>query len=312
LNGADQPLVIGTRGSALARAQTEMVENALRAAWPDLAVEIKIIKTSGDEIAHGAAEPMDRRAGRKGMFTAEIERALLAEKIDVAVHSAKDLPSEKIPGLEIAAVLPRAPVEDVLIMKAPGNFVSLRAGALVATSSVRRAHQLKAKRADLRIADVRGNVPTRLRKLIENDWDALVLARAGLERLGFEPTRQTIQFEGNKLLTELLPDFVPAGGQGVIALQARIEDEKTKRLVEGVNHAGTFLCLRAEREFLRLLHGDCDSPVGVLATIEASAMTLRAELFEPESRIRRNGSVTGNPEQPESLAAELFERVNRE
>jgi hydroxymethylbilane synthase len=312
LNGADQPLVIGTRGSALARAQTEMVENALRAAWPDLAIEIKIIKTSGDEIAHGAAEPMDRRAGRKGMFTAEIERALLAEKIDVAVHSAKDLPSEKIPGLEIAAVLPRAPVEDVLIMKAPGNFVSLRAGALVATSSVRRAHQLKAKRADLRIADVRGNVPTRLRKLIENDWDALVLARAGLERLGFEPTRQTIQFEGNKLLTELLPDFVPAGGQGVIALQARIEDEKTKRLVEGVNHAGTFLCLRAEREFLRLLHGDCDSPVGVLATIEASAMTLRAELFEPESRIRRNGSVTGNPEQPESLAAELFERVNRE
>jgi hydroxymethylbilane synthase len=312
LNGADQPLVIGTRGSALARAQTEMVENALRAAWPDLAIEIKIIKTSGDEIAHGATEPMDRRAGRKGMFTAEIERALLAEKIDVAVHSAKDLPSEKIPGLEIAAVLPRAPVEDVLIMKAPGNFVSLRAGALVATSSVRRAHQLKAKRADLRIADVRGNVPTRLRKLIENDWDALVLARAGLERLGFEPTRQTIQFEGNKLLTELLPDFVPAGGQGVIALQARIEDEKTKRLVEGVNHAGTFLCLRAEREFLRLLHGDCDSPVGVLATIEASAMTLRAELFEPESRIRRNGSVTGNPEQPESLAAELFERVNRE
>jgi hydroxymethylbilane synthase len=312
LNGADQPLVIGTRGSALARAQTEMVEHALRAAWSDLAIEIKIIMTSGDETARGTAEPADRRAGRKGMFTAEIERALLAEEIDVAVHSAKDLPSEKTPGLEIAAVLARAPVEDVLIMKMPGDFVSLRAGALVATSSVRRGYQLKAKRPDLRIADLRGNVPTRLRKLVENDWDALVLARAGLERLGFEPTERTIQFEGTKLFTESLPDFVPAGGQGVIALQARSEDEKTKGLVERMNHAETLLCLRAEREFLRLLHGDCDSPVGVLATIEASAMTLRAELFEPESRIRRNGSVTGNLEQPESLAAELFEQVNRE
>ena len=228
------------------------------------------------------------------------------------MHSAKDLPSEKTPGLEIAAVLPRAPVEDVLIMKAPGDFVSLRAGAVVATGSVRRAHQLQAKRPDLRIADLRGNVPTRLRKLIENDWDALVLARAGLERLGFEPTRQTIQFEGTKLFTELLPrdDFVPAGGQGVIALQARSEDEKTKRLVERVNHAETFLCLRAEREFLRLLHGDCDSPVGVLATIEASAMTLRAEVFEPESRMRRNGNVHGNSEQPERLAAELIKQIN--
>jgi hydroxymethylbilane synthase len=314
LNGADQPLVIGTRGSALARAQTEMVENALRAAWSDLAIEIKIIKTSGDEIARGAAEPVDLRAGRKGMFTAEIERALLAEEIDVAVHSAKDLPSEKTPGLEIAAVLSRAPVEDVLIMIAPGNFVSLQAGAVVATSSVRRAHQLKAKRADLRIADLRGNVPTRLRKLIENDWDALVLARAGLERLGFEPTRQTIQFEGTKLVTELLQcdDFVPAGGQGVIALQARSEDEKTKGLVERVNHAETLLCLRAEREFLRLLHGDCDSPVGVLATIDAFAMTLRAELFEPESQMHRTGRVTGNLKQPESLAAELIQRINRE
>jgi hydroxymethylbilane synthase len=312
LNGADQPLVIGTRGSALARAQTEMVEHALRAAWSDLAIEIKIIKTSGDETARGATESTDPRADRKGMFTAEIERALLAEEIDVAVHSAKDLPSEKTLGVEIAAVLRRAPVEDVLIMKEPGDFVSLRLGAVVATGSVRRTYQLQAKRKDLRITDLRGNVPTRLRKLVENDWDALVLARAGLERLGFEPTRSTIQFEGTKLSTELLPreDFVPAGGQGIIALQARSEDEKTKRLVERVSHAETLLCLRAEREFLRLLHGDCDSPVGVLATIEASAMTLRAELFEPDSRMRRNGNVQGDREQPEWLAAELIKQIN--
>jgi len=309
LNGADQALVIGTRGSTLARAQTEMVERALRGAWSGLAAEIKIIKTSGDEIARSTTEPVDRQTGRKGMFTAEIERALLAEEIDVAVHSAKDLPSEKTPGLEIAAVLARAPVEDVLIMKVPGDFVSLPVGAMVATGSVRRAHQLQGKRADLRIADLRGNVPTRLRKLVENDWDALVLARAGLERLGFRPTGRTIQFEGTKLFTESLPDFVPAGGQGVIAIQARSEDQRTKRLVDRVNHAETFLCLRAEREFLRLLHGDCDSPVGVLATINASAMTLRAELFS-ESQMRRNGNVHGSPEQPERLAAELIKQIN--
>ena len=204
MSGADQPLVIGTRGSALARAQTEMVERALRTAWSDLAIEIKIIKTSGDDAARNAVEPVDRRAGRKGMFTAEIERSLLASEIDLAVHSAKDLPSEKTPGLEIAAVLPRAPVEDVLIMKTPGDFVSLRPGAVVATGSVRRAYQLQAKRPDLCIVDVRGNVPTRLRKLIENDWDALVLARAGLERLGFEPTRQVLQFEGTKLSDRII------------------------------------------------------------------------------------------------------------
>ena len=312
MNGADQPLVIGTRGSALARAQTEMVELALRSAWSDLAIEIKIIKTSGDEAPRGTIEPLDRRAGRKGMFTAEIERSMLGNEIDLAVHSAKDLPSEETPGLGIAAVLPRAPVEDVLIMKAPGNFVSLRSGAVVATGSVRRAYQLQAKRPDLGIADVRGNVPTRLRKLIESDWDALVLARAGLERLGFEPTCETVQFEGTKLFTELLPcdDFVPAGGQGVIALQTRSEDEKTKRLVECVNDGKTFLCLRAEREFLRLLHGDCDSPVGVLATIEANETVLRAEFFEPESRMRRAGNVRGNSDQPERLAAELIKQIN--
>ncbi len=312
MNGADQPLVIGTRGSALARAQTEMVEHALRTASPEIAIKIKIIKTSGDEAAHGTHEPVDRGAGRKGMFTAEIERVLLAGEIDVAVHSAKDLPSEKAADLDIAAVLSRAPVEDVLIMKAPGDFVSLRAGAVVATGSVRRGYQLQAKRADLRIVELRGNVPTRLRKLVESDWDALVLARAGLERLGFAPTRQTIQFQGTRLFTELLPreDFVPAGGQGTIALQTRSDDEKTKQLVDRLNDAESSLCLRAEREFLRLLHGDCNSPVGVLATIEASAMTLRAELFEPESRLRHNRTVRGNAEEPEALAAELIKQIN--
>ena len=280
---------------------------ALRDAWAELAIATKIIKTSGDETLRGIAEPVDRHAGRKGMFTAEIERALLAEEFDVAVHSAKDLPSEKMPDLEISSVLPRAPVDDVLIMKESGDFVSLRAGAVVATGSVRRAYQLQAKRADLRIVDLRGNVPTRLRKLIENDWDALVLARAGLERLGFEPTRQSFQFEGTKLLTELLSDFVPAGGQGVIALQTRSEDEKTKSLVERVNHAETFLCLRAEREFLRLLHGDCNSPVGVLAEIVKQEMTVRAQVFDSNGRSRKEkirSSIRDQP--PEHVSAALF------
>ncbi len=312
MNGAGRPLVIGTRGSALARAQAEMVEHALRTAWPDLGIESKIIRTSGDETARNLSEPANPRAGRKGMFTAEIERVLLAEEIDVAVHSAKDLPSEKTSGLEIGAVLPRAPVEDVLVMKNAGDFSSMRSDATVATGSVRRSYQLHAHRADLRLVELRGNVPTRLRKLIENDWDAVVLARAGLERLGFEPTDQTIQFEGTRLFTELLPceDFVPAGGQGVVALQIKADDGKTKQLVDRINHAETFLCLRAEREFLRVLQGDCGSPVGVLATIERSAMKLRAEVFETESRLRRRGEVSGNPEQSEFLAAELIRQIN--
>lgn len=307
-----QKIVLGTRGSELAGAQTEMVRQALSAARQELAIEIKVIKTSGDEGGRTPAALIDRRAGRKGMFTAEIERALLAREIDIAVHSAKDLPSESATGAEIGAVLARGPVDDVLISKKSKGFEALPHTALVATGSVRRAHQLRAQRADLRIVEVRGNVPTRLQKLMENDWDALVLARAGLERLGFQPMQSNVEFKGSELFADVLAtrDFLPAGGQGVIALQIRSDDIKTKQLVACVNHQETFLCLRAEREFLRLLDGDCDSPVAALATVEASVMRLCAEVFEPESQTRRSGHAVGNPNEPEALASKLIRQMD--
>src|SRR5204862_7668307 len=206
-------IILGTRGSELARAQARLVEKAIQTVRPELRIEAKIITTKGDE-----TRIVDLHAGRKGLFTAEIERALLSGQVDVAVHSAKDLPSETNPSAEIAAVLPRAPMDDVLVAKQPGGLTSLREGATIATGSVRRKHQLSCKRPDLKIVDLRGNVPTRLRKLAENDWDAIVLARAGLERLGLSLAQNQISFEGRQFFIEILPReiFLPAGGQGII------------------------------------------------------------------------------------------------
>src|SRR6266581_5215910 len=160
MSAGSRKIVLGTRGSELARAQTRLVEEAIRDADPDVTIETKIVATKGDKV-----RVVDPRAGRKGLFTAEIERALLARDIDIAVHSAKDLPSEMNPDAEIAAVLPRAPVDDVMVSKHPGGFASLPQGATIATGSVRRKCQLLWKRTDLKVVDLRGNVPTRLRKL---------------------------------------------------------------------------------------------------------------------------------------------------
>jgi hydroxymethylbilane synthase len=296
-------IAVGTRGSELARAQTLLIEKAIRSVHPNVAIATKIIVTRGDN-----AKVADLHAGRKGLFTAEIERALLAEEVDVAVHSAKDLPSETTPGAEIAAVLPRAPVNDVLVSKHAGGFAYLPPGATVATGSVRRRRQLHWKRADLKVIDLRGNVPTRLRKLAQNEWDAIVLARAGLERLGFFPTNTEISFEDRQFFAEILASevFLPAGGQGIIALQIRADDQSTKALLDPVNNPETLLCLQAEREFLRRLHGDCNFPVGVLASIANGKMKMRAQLFEDESAAPREGEVEGPSDEGEALAAELL------
>src|SRR6266478_4474331 len=253
-------ITLGTRGSELARAQTLMVEKAIRSAHPSVVIETKIIVTRGDN-----AQVVDLNAGRKGLFTAEIERALLAGEVDVAVHSAKDLPSQTSPGAQIAAVLPRAPISDVLISKHSGGLAAVPCGATVATGSVRRQRQLHWKRADLNVVDLRGNVPTRLRKLAENEWDGIVLACAGLERLGFSPMRIASSFEDGQLFFEILSRevFLPAGGQGIIALQIRSDDQSTKALLESVNDSETLLCLQAETLFLRGPHPISASPAGV-------------------------------------------------
>jgi hydroxymethylbilane synthase len=299
-------IVLGTRGSELARAQTRLVEKAIRGARPNLTIQAKIITTQGDK-----SRVIDPRAGRKGLFTAEIERALLTGDVDVAVHSAKDLPSDTSASAQIAAVLPRAPIEDVLVSKQPGGLSALPHGATVATGSIRRRRQLLWKRTDLNIVDLRGNVPTRLRKLAENEWDGVVLARAGLERLGLSPTRNEISAEGAQFFLEILPReiFLSAGGQGVIALQIRPDDKATKAVVDGVNDRETLLCLQAEREFLRALQGDCNWPVGVLAEIADGKMKIRAQVFIDEFAAPQELEVEGNPEQGERLAAELLNQL---
>ncbi len=297
--GAPHRIILGSRGSELARAQARLVEEALRVAWPELEVVLEIIRTSGDESASGGAI-LDRRTGRKGMFTHEIEKELLVRRIDVAVHSAKDLPSERSKDLEVGAALPRARTEDLLITKDGAGLTTLPAGATIGTGSIRRRRQLVWQRPDLRIADLRGNVPTRLRKLREHeDWSGIILARAGLERLG-------LPLEGEILSPD---DFLPAGGQGVIALQVRRDDEHAQQLVDAVDDRATHLCLRAEREFLHLLNGDCDSPVGVQGRIEGESLNLRAQIFETERVEPRAGAITGSGDDPEMVAAKLMKQL---
>jgi hydroxymethylbilane synthase len=292
-------IVLGSRGSDLALAQARLVEQALRAAWPELEVTTEIIRTSGDESVRTEAVA-DRKAGRKGMFTREIEKQLLVRRIDLAVHSAKDLPSERMEELEICAALPRGQSGDVLVTKNDLGLTSLPQGATIATGSVRRQHQLRWKRPDLTMVDLHGNVPTRLRKLDENEeWSGIVLARVGLERLGLKAKTENLSEE----------DFVPAGGQRVIALQIRRNDERLRRLARAISDQPTLLCLRAEREFLRLLEGDCDSPVGVHATMTNEKLRLQAQVFAEGTLAPQAGAVTGESAQPEKLAAALMEKL---
>jgi hydroxymethylbilane synthase len=299
-------IVLGTRGSELAQQQTRMVADGLRALWADLEIQTKIVRTSGDEQKR---RDIVERAGRKGLFTAELERALLAEDVDLAVHSAKDLPSQLAEGTDIAAVLARAPVEDALVSIGPWNLDSLPLNGVVATGSIRRKHQLRWKRPDLEIVDLRGNVPTRLRKLATEQWHGIVLARAGLERLGL--TGRNMHFEEREFFVEALPRdvFLPAGGQGVVAIQLRSNDERVRLLVEPLNDFDTRLCLRAEREFLRLLQGDCNQPVGVLATLHGTVMNIRAQVFDLDATAPAEASVTGPSDEAERLAAELFKQI---
>lgn len=304
---SSQELVLGTRGSDLARAQASLVESALRHSFPSQEITVRVIKTSGDDRLPHANE----KAGRKGLFTAELERALVEGEIDVAVHSAKDLPSESHEGVRISAVLPRAPSEDLLVTKEATNLEALAAGTTVGTGSVRRRCQFRWRRPDLTVAELRGNVPTRLRKFVAADWHAIVLARAGLERLGFDCSKGEFTFEKFRFFVGPLdPEiFLPAGGQGIIALQTRMQDDLSNSLVQKINHPETLLALRAEREFLRMLGGDCSTPVGVLAVVKGGLMTAWGQLFEDTS-VPLFAQVEGEAEAPEELANKLLKQLH--
>ena len=260
-------LTIGTRSSKLALWQANHVKDELKKLFPDLEINLKEIKTKGDYITDVALSEV----GGKGLFTKEIEDALLANEIDLAVHSLKDLPTKLPDGLKIGAVLKRESAHDVLISckgiprNSPIGFLNLLPNSRIGTSSLRRIAQLKSIRPDLEYADLRGNLDTRIRKLEEGQFDAIVLAFAGIKRLGFE----------NKISEHLNPkEILPAAGQGALAIEIRGNDKETEKLISTLNNNETFLASIAERTFLETLQGGCQVPIGAYSEIEGNKITL--------------------------------------
>jgi hydroxymethylbilane synthase len=262
---------IGTRGSPLALAQARELRARLCAAHglAEDAIALEVIRTTGDMIRD---RPL-AQAGGKGLFTKEIEEALLAGRVDLAVHSAKDMPTVLPENLVIAAVLPREDARDVFISRKAASLRALAAGATVGTASLRRQALVRRLRGDLAVANLRGNVETRLRKLDAGEVDAVVLALAGLKRLGLEAAA-----------TAVLPveEFLPAVGQGIIAVEARGDDARTRALVAAIDHADTSIALAAERAFLAVLEGSCRTPIAGHAMVRASRVELRGLIARPD------------------------------
>jgi len=290
-------LRIGTRGSPLALAQTYALRDALAAAhgWDETAIAITIIKTSGDLIQD---RPLTA-VGGKGLFTKEIEQALLDGAIDLAVHSAKDMPTELPPGLDLIGCLPRADARDVFISPKAQTFEGLSAQAVVGTASLRRAAMVKRRRADLSVVSLRGNVETRLKKLEAGTVDATLLALAGLTRLGLE---------GAATAVLSVDEFLPAVGQGIIVIEARARDAAIHDLVAAVDDADTSTALRAERAFLRELDGSCRTPIAGHATLANGTLRLRGMILKPDGSEAHDTARSG----PRADAARMGAEAGRE
>jgi hydroxymethylbilane synthase len=264
-------LRIGTRGSPLALVQARMVRALLAKVHgvSEDAVELVIIRTTGDAIQD---RPLSE-VGGKGLFTKEIEEALLGNRIDLAVHSAKDMPTFSQPGLTLTACLEREDPRDVFISRKAKSFAELPQGATLGTASLRRQAIAKAKRPDLRVVPLRGNVETRLRKLDSGEVDATMLALAGLKRLGL-----------TEHATHIMPveEFLPAVAQGAIGLEARTDDIRTREMLAHINHADTFIAVACERAFLAELDGSCKTPIGGHATLDGDTLRFRGLLAHPD------------------------------
>lgn len=267
------PFVLGTRGSRLALAQTRLAEEALQRSHPGLPLEMRVLATTGDarlDVSLSTPGVLE-----KGLFTKELEEALLREEIDAAVHSLKDLPVDLPPGLGLGAILPRADPSEILVSKHPGGWQGLPPRSVVGTCSLRRRNQLLGLRSDLRVVDIRGNVPTRLQKLAESrELGAVLLAKAGLDRLGNEVLPAGLQ-------VTVAEEILPAPGQGAIAIECRSEDHATREILRSIHHEESARCVNAERELLKRLGGGCSLPLGVRSWIENGEVRLKAGLFEP-------------------------------
>jgi len=284
---------VGTRGSKLALTQTEGVLSRLREHFPGVHFEVVIIKTKGDKIQD---VPL-ARIGGKGLFVKEIEEALLRGDIDFAVHSLKDVPSELPEGLYLAAFPAREDPRDALVSRVGGGLADLPQGARVGTSSLRRAAQLRHRRPDLEILPLRGNVDTRLRKLSEGQYEAILLAEAGLRRLGVRVERTPLPVE----------EFLPAVGQGILAVEAREGDRETASLLATLHHEETALCARAERAFLRRLEGGCQVPLAAHARLRNGRLEIRGFIADPEGRRFYRAAREGDPRKAEALGVALAE-----
>jgi hydroxymethylbilane synthase len=293
-------VVIGTRGSPLALAQVEIIRRLLQNTNPSLPVETKVIRTSGDNFVNLSLVA----GGGKGLFTKEIEEQLLNGDIHVAVHSMKDLPTVLPDGLMIGAVPPREDAHDVFISKAFRSISELPNGARVATSSIRRRAQLLAQRPDLQIEEIRGNVETRLGKLAQNDaLDALILAAAGLRRLGLWKRFGNFQWQEIDFGT-----MIPAVGQGAIACEVREADSEVRKALAAINDVNTAACVTAERAFLRALGGGCQVPYAAHATIDGAQLHLVGATFSPEGTDVQRVDISG----PMSAPSELGERAAKQ
>ena len=281
-------LVIGTRGSLLARWQSAYVASTLRTAYPGLVIEERIIVTSGDRLSSGPLW----NAGGKGVWVKEIEEALLASEIDLAVHSMKDVPGEVADGLALVAVPPRADARDALVSRTEQGLNELPRAVRLGTNSLRRACQLKAMRPDMEIEVLRGNLDTRLRKIEEGVVDAAVLACAGLDRLGF----------AGRITERLSIDqMLPAVGQGALAIEARADDTRVRELCRVLDHRETATTILAERELLARLGASCRTPVAGHAELAGDQLTLRGLV----GKVDGTAILAGEMSAPAEQAAEL-------
>ncbi|MBS1233064.1 MAG: hemC [Nitrospirae bacterium] len=295
-------ITIGTRGSKLALWQAEYVKTQLQKLYPDLTVEILKIKTTGDKILD---VPL-AQVGGKGLFVKEIEEALLRHEADIAVHSMKDVPTDFPDGLHLAVVCEREDPRDALISQTQKskikiqNFRDLPNGARVGTSSLRRSCQLLSLRPDLKIEQLRGNLDTRLRKLDEGQFDAIILATAGVKRLGLQDR-----------ITEILsPDIsLPAIGQGAVGIECRINDEFVNDLISPLNHAETFVCVKAERAFLKKLEGGCQVPIAAHARLTDGRIVLDGLVGSISGDKIIKGHSEGEPGNAENLGIALAEEI---
>ncbi len=289
-------IVIGTRGSDLALWQAEFVRESLERGFPETQFEVKIIRTTGDDVLDVSLA----KIGDKGLFTRQIEAELLSGNIDLAVHSLKDLQTEQPEGLVIGAVCKREKPNDVLISREGMTLDELPHSAKIATGSLRRRSQLLNYRPDLEISDIRGNVVTRFKKYDESDLNGMVLAYAGVERLGL-----------GERISQLIPVdvLIPAVGQGSVAVEIRCDDKDVAAIVSRLDDITTRKCVTAERAFLRRLEGGCQVPIGGYATLDGDTVTLNGVVGSLDGKMIFRDSRSASADDAESLGVSLAESL---